>query len=359
MDERTLLVTGGDGFIGKHLLRRFVRRPVTLVLLTLPRFRDRTRRLVHELEDAGDARAEVEFVEGDITRPNLDLTEADRERLRGTVTEVVHLAAAYDLTLDPEVGEAVNVDGTRHVLNFARELPNLQRLGHMSTTAVSGDHEGPFREDDYDVGQNFHNTYEETKFRAEGLVREARGELPVVIFRPTIVVGHSETGEIEKIDGPYYLFRAIERNMHLVLPDTGTALCHVEPVDFVADAWVTLFEHEAAPGNCYHLADPDPPTYREFVERVCDRWDKPRPKIYLPPALVEAAFRLPGVESLTGVPAASLPYTHLNREYPADRANALLDEAGIRCPPVEDYLDALVDYYRSHRHDDALHRDRW
>lgn len=359
LSKRTLLVTGGDGFIGRRILSHFLDQDMRIVLLVQPKFQETTARMLNAWDRRPSTEAELEMVPGDITRDALDLDEAEGKDLRETTTDIIHLAAAYDLALDEPTGQAINVRGTQKVLDFARTCENLDRIGYMSTTAISGDYEEVYRETDYDVGQNFNNYYEKTKFEAEGLVREAMDDLPVIIYRPTTVVGDSETGEIDKIDGPYYLIQSIDRNLHLVLPETGNSKFHVEPVDFVSEAFYTLFEKDEAIGNCYHLADPDPPTYKNFVEMVCEHWDKTKPVTTVPPKLMEPLFGLPGAEALFGLPKEAFTYSYLNRQYASDQAQKLLEPEGVRCPSVTEYLGTILDFYTEHLKQGEYRTNRW
>jgi thioester reductase-like protein len=359
MSDRTLLVTGGDGFIGRRILSHFLDQNLRIVLLVQPKFQEKAARILGAWDRRPTTEAQLQLVPGDITESGLALEASEQEDLRETTTDIIHLAAAYDLALDEETGQAINVRGTENVLEFARGCKNLERLGYMSTTAISGDYEQIYHESDFDVNQNFNNYYEKTKFEAEGCVREAMDELPVVIFRPTTVVGDSDTGEIDKIDGPYYLIQSIDRNLHLVLPETGDSCFHVEPVDFVSEAFYTIFEKDEALGNCYHLADPDPPTYREFVDMVCEYWDKPKPFVTVPPGMMEPFFNLPGSEALFGLPKEAFTYSYLNRQYASDQAEELLKDEGIQCPPVTDYLGTILDFYRNHLAQGEYQDIRW
>jgi len=354
-----LLVTGGDGFIGRRILSYFLDQDLRIVLLVQSKFQEKAARMLNGWDRRPSTEAELEMVAGDITKDALDLDGAEWDNLRETATDIIHLAAAYDLALDEETGQAINVRGTRTVLDFARTCENLDRIGYVSTTAISGDYEEVYRETDYDVGQDFNNYYEKTKFEAEGHVREAMEDLPIIIFRPTTVVGDSETGEIDKIDGPYYLIQSIDRNLHLVLPETGGSRFHVEPVDFVSEAFYTILEKDEALGNCYHLADPDPPTYKNFVEMVCEHWNKIKPVATVPPKLMEPFFGLPGAEALFGLPKEAFTYSYLNRQYASDRAEALLEPEGVSCPPVNEYLGTILDFYDEHLKQGEYRGNRW
>ena len=228
------------------------------------------------------------------------------------VDEVWHLAAVYDLAVAPEVARRVNVEGTRHVLEFCRGLRDLRRLQYVSTCYVSGRYEGCFAEDDLEEGQAFRNHYERTKYDAEVLVRAAMASgLPATVYRPGIVVGDSATGETQKYDGPYFLATFLLRQLSVaVVPALGDAdrvrVCLV-PRDFVVGAMDELSVLEESRGRTYALVDPDPPTVREVVTAFARHLGKRVVWVPLPLAPVHALVdHVPGAQALLGLPAEAL-----------------------------------------------------
>jgi len=201
-----VLFTGFPGFIGARLLPRLLELSPeeSFVCLVQDRFLDLARRELAAIEERHPAsQGRLSTVAGDITVSGLGLVAGDAQRLRRELTAAHHLAAVYDLAVSRELGLKVNAEGTRNVLAFLAEAPRLTRLHYVSTAYVSGTATGLFRESDLDVGQGFKNHYEETKFLAE--VEVARSGIPAAIYRPSIVVGDSRTGETGKFDGPYFM----------------------------------------------------------------------------------------------------------------------------------------------------------
>ncbi|RMD85613.1 MAG: 3-beta hydroxysteroid dehydrogenase, partial [Candidatus Dadabacteria bacterium] len=296
---------------------------------------------------------------GDISRPRLGLDAATAEEVQGRITHAIHLAALYNLSAPRDVSILLNVDGTRHVLDFLEGAPSLERFAHTSTIAVVGTHTGLFREDDLDVGQGFKNAYDETKFLAEQLVRERRDRIPTVILRPATVVGDSRSGAIEKIDGPYYALTMIARNLHRIVPDTGGNRFYIAPVDFVAHAYYRLFEDEESVGKVFHLIDADPPTYLEFLEMACDAMGRPRPWMKVPAAWMKPMGRLPMFERITGVPREAFEHSFFSVEYDVSQVAPALEKHGISCPPVRDYIDVMVRYFLEHSDDPAIRKGDW
>ncbi|MBI5367584.1 MAG: SDR family oxidoreductase [Planctomycetes bacterium] len=352
-----VFITGVPGFIGKRVASWALRRPGEAVLLVQARFREAAEKFVAAERTLG-APARATILEGDITKPGLGLTREVLADVRARVTLGVHLAAAYDLALPREVGIKINVEGTHNVLDALGGAPQLKRIGYFSTTAISGDRTGPFRESDYDLGQKPKNGYEETKFLAEGVVRERWHRVPVVIFRPTIVVGDSRTGEAEKIDGPYYAFQMIERGLQLVAA-SSRAKFHLVPVDFVVRAMTTILEREDAAGKVFHLADPAPVTFDEFIDIACTAFGKRTPVLRLPPGLLGPVFKLPGAAKLTGVPEQSFAYTKYPVEYPCENTLAALAGTGVECPRFAEYATKLIRYYQEHLKKEATAGPRW
>ena len=209
------------------------------------------------------------------------------------------------------------------------------------------------------TGQKFKNHYESTKFEAERIVREYADRIPTVIFRPTIVVGDSHSGEIEKIDGPYYGFVMISRNLHIAIQKSGHTKCHIAPVDFVTDAIAAIYEKPDAAGKVFHVGDPQPMLYDEFFDLVCERWGKFKPLLKLPPKLMGKLLEVPVIEKTFGVLKESFPYTHLPVEYGFDNMLAALEDTGLRCPTVPEYVDVMIDYFKNHLKPAALKKQRW
>lgn len=337
-------MTGATGFLGKRILAHYLPREMEILLLVEPHLVPPTRAFLEEMREG--RRAEVKILPGDITRPGLGLDQGDlREVLQSAV--VLHVAAAYHLALRREVGLRVNVRGTANLLDLLDQMPRLRRFGYLSTTAISGTHTGRYSETDFDVGQRFKNFYEETKFEAEKRVRERMGRIPTTIFRPTIVVGDSKTGEIEKIDGPYYGLVMISRKLHLVLQRAPHAKCHIEPVDFVTNAIHAIMGREEAVGKTVHVADPNPLTYDEFFDLVIERWGTFRPLLRVPASWMYPLFYLPPTTWLTGVPRQSFVYTMTPVEYGTEEMEKLLAGTGIACPPVRTYIDAMIRGFQS------------
>jgi len=352
----TIFFTGFPGFLGVELLPRVLEREpdATAVCLVQGKFARLAQQRADELVAAEPALGgRIRLVEGDITVPGLGL--ADPAAVARDLTELWHLAAVYDLSVSRPVGMRINVDGTRHVLDFAEQATDLRRFQYVSTCYVSGRYAGPFAEDDLDVGQSFNNYYEETKFLAELDVRaRAAGGLPTSIYRPSVVVGDATTGETQKYDGPYYALQWLLRQPRALafLPVTGDPAAfrfNLVPRDFVVDAIAALGGHEGATGRTYALADPHPLTVDELYTAMAAATGRRVVRIPLTRRLATWAIeRVPGVYPLMRIPASAVDYLTHPTHYLTTNASADLAGFGITCPPLRSYLPVLVDFMRSH-----------
>lgn len=353
----TIFVTGFPGFLGSRLLPGVVQRRegARAVCLVQGKFAELARARAAELEREHPGLAgRIRLVEGDITKPDLGLDPAERAALEADVVEVYHLAAIYDLSVRREPAMRVNLDGTRHVLDFASACRGFERFQYVSTCYVSGCHAGTFRETDLELGQSFNNFYEETKFLAEVEVQERmRGGLPATVYRPAIVVGDSETGETQKYDGPYYVIRwVLRQGRRALVPVVGDAAAHrvnVVPSDFVIAAIEHLSGLDGSRGVVYQLADPAPLTVDEILRLTERATGRKIVRLPLPLGLAKGALDyVPFLERVMGIPAASVDYFVQPTDYSSEHTRRDLAGTGIACPPLPSYFDRLVEFVRAH-----------
>ncbi len=344
----TYFVTGYPGFIGKRLVQHIAAKDPTgrIFLLVQPKFLDEAQRYAKRIQGAP-----IEILTGDIVDMHLGLSGEEYGRLCSTVTDIFHLAAISYLGMPKEIAWRVNVEGTRNVLELAKDCERLHRLNHFSTCYVSGDRVGVIAEDELDCGQAFRNYYEETKFHAEKLVLRAASSLKVTIYRPSSVVGDSKTGEIDRFEGPYYLGILLVMSplvMPLPLPGNGVAPLNVVPVDFVVEATWAISGDDRAVGRTVHLVDPNPMSARRVYELIAEKANKRLPKFNLSARAADVMLRLPLVEKLARPQRAAINYVNHLAIYNCHNALELLDGTGIRCPPLATYLDKLVAYVREY-----------
>lgn len=348
----TVLMTGFPGFLGSALLPGILKRTGdSAICLVQPKFGTLAQRRVEELTSAEPfLEGRIQLVEGDITQPGLGVA-ADTFT---EVSEAWHLAAAYDLAVPRDVAIRVNVNGTRNVLGALERCPRLTRLHYFSTCYVSGRYAGPFSEDDLEVGAPFNNYYEETKNLAEVDVRlHMSAGMPATIYRPSIVVGDSRTGQTQKFDGPYFVMQWLLRQpRHAILPMVGDPTAtrvNVVPRDFIVDAVGYLSGLSASEGRTYQLADTRPLTVDEMADTLAEATGRELLKVRLPLRLTKASLaHIPGLYRLMRIPPEAVDYFAQPTFYLTDHCRADLAGSGIEPPDFRSYVGHLVDYMRSH-----------
>jgi thioester reductase-like protein len=346
---RHILVTGYPGFLGKRLVRHLLEREPSarLYLLVQQKFLDDARAYIRSV--SSPAAGKVKLMVGDIAALHLGLSGDDIRLLQDCLTDVYHLAAISYLKVSDRYMWQVNVQGTNNLLELAGSMRRLRRFNYMSTCYVSGNHGGVFMEDELDEGQGFRNHYERTKFEAEKLVRRAAASLPVSIYRPSVVVGDSRTGEIGRFDGPYtlgMLLAVSAERVPLPLPGRGLAPVHLVPVDYVTEALYRLSLDERAVGLTFHLVDPNPLPARRLYRLVAERLGKKTLPVGFSAALVRLLLKFPGLEKLSRTHRQALDYLSDMVIYHHGNTDRLLGDSDLRCPPVESYLDRLIEFVR-------------
>jgi nucleoside-diphosphate-sugar epimerase len=282
---------------------------------------------------------------GDVSAMHLGLSTDEYRDLTATLTDVIHAAEHGRAAVDEM--RRVNVDGTRAAIELGADCKRLCRFTHFSTAWVCGDRIGVVAEDELAVGQAFRNAYEETKFEAELLVRHAMGSLPCTVLRPTIVVGAAESGATEPPCVAALLAVASPLHVPVPLPRGGAAPFHVVPVEYVVAAAAHIHHDERAVGRTFHLSDPNPSSARRVYELIARREGKDLPHASLGYRLTDALLRLPGLEKLTREQRAAFGYVEQLTFFSTLHALEILDGTGVRCPPVESWLDALVEHARA------------
>lgn len=355
------VVTGGTGFIGRRVVSRILTQQPDAEVWVLVR-RESLNRFEH-LAQYWNERAKP--LVGDLTTADLGLSDADVAEL-GDVAHVVHCAAIYDMTVGESEQRAANVDGTRAVIALARRLDAT--LHHVSSIAVAGTYRGVFTEDDFDVAQELPTPYHQTKFEAEMLVRSAAG-LRYRVYRPAVVVGDSATGEMDKIDGPYYFFgilsalAGLPRFTPMMLPDTGRT--NIVPVDYVVNALVHLMHTEGRDGQTFHLTAPKTIGLRGIYRGVADVAGLPPLRGSLPRAaaapVVKARGRVKAVRNIVatqlGIPGEVLDVVDLMPTFTADNTVEALRGTGIEVPEFASYAPRLWEYWARHLDPDRARRD--
>jgi thioester reductase-like protein len=334
-----VILTGGTGFVGSELIERFL---------------ERGDRDVFALVRASDDEAAAErlpkherltAIAADIERPGLGLDERTADAISEAATTVIHCAASVSFDDDLERSRRVNVDGSRHMLALAERCAErgdgLERFSYVSTAYVAGAHRGLFTEDQLDVGQEFRNPYEQSKFEAESLLREQSNGLPLQVLRPSIVVGERRTGRTSSFNVLYGPLKAFARGRLPAIPGRRSSPVDIVPVDYVADAVHKL--SSSGPDGTFHLVAGENATTVGRLLKLASRSLRKRPPYVLPPTLYRrlahpllrkryAALR----RSEMYFPYFDMRVRFANRRFPP-------------APPVEGYFDRLIEFAQAAR----------
>jgi nucleoside-diphosphate-sugar epimerase len=350
-----IFFTGFPGFLGSAVLPRVLRRTPSSRALCLvqPRFAALARARADALVASDPTlRDRIGILEGDIRERGLAADAVTQ--VGAAAVEFYHLAAVYDLTVRRDVAYQANVIGTRHVLEFASRCQGLRRVHYVSTCYVSGRLPGVFRETDLACGQSFNNWYEETKYLAELEVSAgiARG-LPATIYRPSIIVGDSGSGEAQKFDGPYFAMQLIARQRSLalvpVMGDVARTTFNIVPRDFVVEAIDWLSALDRSVGATYHLADPDPPTIAALLDAIGAAAGRRVVRVPVPLRVARATLAsIPFARRLLGIPPQALDYFVHPTTYDTTNATRDLEGSGVAVPRFSSYVGRLLAFMREH-----------
>ncbi len=367
----TYFVTGATGFIGTHLVPRLLARRGKIYILLRKGSEAKLERLRETVGSAGDR---IVPVYGDLGKKNLGITKKQLGELKGKVKHFFHVAAIYDMKAGAEEQLIANVEGTQNAVDAAEAMA-AGRFHHVSSIAVAGLYNGMFREDMFDEAENLDHPYFRTKHDSEGIVRD-NCSIPWRIYRPSMVLGDSKSGQIDKIDGPYYFFKLIQKMRDALppwMPMVGIegGRLNMVPVDFVVSAMDHIAHKRGLDGKCFHLTDPHPKRIGEVLNIFAQAAHAPQMTMridarmfaFIPSALKQGLSMLPPVRRVTqsilqdlGIPEDVLGFINYPTRFDRRETDSALKGSGIEVPELEDYAWRLWDYWERNL-DPALFED--
>ena len=366
-------VTGATGFIGKRLVKKLLERKGAVVHFLI---RQESEAKVADLRQYwGVSAARVLPVFGDLTVKKLGVAAHNIKKLKGQIDHFYHLAAVYDLGADEASQIAVNIEGTRNTVELAKAI-EAGHFHHVSSIAAAGLYEGVFREDMFDQAENYEHPYFMTKHESEKIVR-TECKRPWSVYRPAMVVGDSRSGEMDKIDGPYYFFKLIQRMRQLLppwLPSVGLegGRINIVPVDFVVDALDAISHQQGIAEKCFHLVDPVGYRVGDVLDIFSRAAHAPKMNLFInaallgfiPRSVTKGLMALAPVRRVRnaimkdlGLPPDILTFVNYPTRFDCRETLAALKGSGVACPNLKDYAWRLWDYWERHL-DPDLHIDR-
>jgi len=357
-------LTGASGFIGKRLVKKILEREGSSVFFLIRESEKDSLEHLYEFWNCDSQRAIP--VVGDLTQPLLGISAVDRKKIGKKTNHFFHLAAIYDLKADAESQLRVNVDGTRNTVQFAEAI-GAKHFHLFSSIASAGLFEGLFREDMFEEAEGLEHPYFRTKHDSEGIVRR-ECSIPWRIFRPALVVGDSRTGEMDKIDGPYYFFKLIQRMRTMVpswMPTIGIegGRINVVPVDFVVNAVDHIAHQRGEDGKCFHIVDPTPMRVGDLLNTFCRAAHAPQMSMrinaalfsFIPPSLMKGLMAVTPVRRIRyavmkdlGLPDDMFRFVNYPTRFDCRETTRVLKGTGIAVPPLDTYAWRLWDYWERH-----------
>src|SRR5450830_72428 len=365
-------VTGATGFIGKRLVKKLLERKGSVVHFLIRQESEGKVAGLRKYWGVSAARAVPVF--GDLTAKKLGVSADTIKQLKGQIDHFYHLAAVYDLGADAASQIAVNIEGTRNTVELAGAI-QAGHFHHVSSIAAAGLYEGVFREDMFEEAENYEHPYFMTKHESEKIVRH-ECKLPWSVYRPAMVVGDSSTGEMDKIDGPYYFFKLIQRMRQVLppwLPSVGLegGRVNIVPVDFVVDALDAISRQKGITKKCFHLVDPVGYRVGDVLDIFSRAAHAPKMNLFInaallgfiPRSVTKGLMALAPVRRVRqaimkdlGLPEDILTFVNYPTRFDCRDTLALLKGTGVACPNLKDYAWRLWDYWERHL-DPALHID--
>jgi len=362
--EPKILITGATGFLGRNILFRLLEKDPKHRFCLIVRGRkdksprDRLRAILNARYDLDQIRAfekRIDLVLGDVTWRRFGMDDRAYGRLSYNVVRIIHAAATVSFNLPLDMARNINVQGTKNMLDFAEDAcraKTLERLDYVGTAYVAGRRRGSILEDELDQGQQFNNTYEQTKCEAEKLVRERWQHLPAAVYRPSIIVGESTTGRTSSFNVMYFPLKLYARGIWRWVPGSPDTPVDIVPVDYICDALETIAAAPGTVGKCYHLTASENATSIGQGARMAQAYFGGKPVRFIPPKVYMNTFhRMADLftfgrlhDTLMNKGALYLPYFMNHLRFDNGNTRAILGKHGLQAPKVEDYFARIFQF---------------
>jgi short-subunit dehydrogenase len=353
-------ITGASGFVGRHLLEKLFKRSGHFYLLVRSGSKAKLKQM---LEDMDAPMNRIDLITGDLTKNSLGVSKKNKDMMTGKVNGFYHLAAIYDMSAGLEEQMVANVDGTSHAIHLAEAI-KAKCFHHVSSIAAAGMYPGVFREDMFDEAEELEHPYFKTKHDSEAIVRHTC-QIPFRIYRPAMVLGHSKTGEIDKIDGPYYFFKLIQKLRNTFpkwMPMMGIegGRLNMVPVDYVVDVIDHISHLKGLDGGCFHITDSNPKRIGSVLNIFADAANAPQMNMrvdarifnFIPGAVKQGLMMLSPVKRIRsqifndlGIPPGILKFINYPTRFDDRETQKALKGTGIKLPPLKKYAWRLWDYW--------------
>lgn len=335
------------------MLEELVKHGNRVYVLVLERYLNQAKNQIEKMEFE-DFAGEAITLTGDVRFLDLGLSGVEIETIVNEVSVVHHMVGVGGAGTGKEQLQKEHLLGTRRILQLTREMKSLRRFCHYSSAQVAGTREGVILERELDMNQKFHNSYEEVRFRAERIVQSMNNELPISVFRPSIVAGNSKTGKMDRRRGPHLvlaLYSQLPPRVPLPLPGQGHFPLNLVPVDYVVEAAYSLSREFNAEGKTFHLTDPNPLSVRGVFNHISDLTGRARPldaaANLVPYRMARIAMRLPLLERRTRGASYILDALHSLQIYSRLNTDDCLRGHRLKCPGFGDYAAKLVENIRN------------
>lgn len=350
--SKNIFLTGFPGFIASRLIPELIlQRPDSNVfLLVQKKFLENAKKQIQKLEESFSfLKNKLIIIEGDLTFPEVIVNKNQIDS--ASITEVFNLAAVYDLRVNKELAYEINVKGTEHIVKLSLSFKNLEKFHHISTCYVAGWYRGEFSEDDFDKSQDFKNFYEETKFLSEKIIRENKDKIPFIIYRPSIVIGDSKTGETNKFDGPYpiiFLINKLPKVSLMTQIGSGVNPANLVPVDYVVKGIAALSNLNSI-YQTYHLCDPEPFSQIKLIEIFGKKLGKKLIPVKVKASFIRSLMKYRFITKITGLYPELIDYFDHDLIFKCEKTIKALEKFNIHPPRLIDYIDNVINYAIKHQ----------